>query len=1087
MSLRFRLCVCAAGIGFFFAASHFAFANNNVHVAIHRHLHQPIYWGEPDDLPPNARPNQSQFGNDSQQRKDAGQNWYGGTAQNPENDLVGGSESPFGKDDRRNAYQFRIKQSIQAMFGVNFGADAGITISYSGALQRNIWSFGRDNAYGYSPSWNADTTTAHGWKTRNGTGSPRADMLGMTYHHALSPLLPRSVLRKEVAMQRERMWKSWGLNPNMSDQSRGFWPVEIAFAEHIIPVLREYNYDWVLIPNSHLARTCPNYMDMIQTPNINAELKADPPNPADQLGPIVPSAQWYAVNRDTFGNVFPVPFSYQAHKAKYVDPETGVESKITVVPACDYHGYQSSFGTSVPWDYIDGKIQDYNDPNHPSIVLLAADGDNFWGGGNSFWNEFAPQFMNDASGHGDKRATTVQQFLDDHPVPDTDVVHVEDGSWIAADQGSPQFYRWLEPPRRLTGVNPNDPFTFYDIENGWHEDMRNWAVLMAGVNFCETAEQLIGPQNVAAWRIEEPYQDNGTWNNPNTAEQAWHFLLWGFDSGFVYFGDSLDDEVKHTFAANCAALIASNLVFSNLGSDQTPPTVFKPQRFPWNPGGKGKGQYLGSQTVGFTTPPWPSDFHIWTLVFDVAGVTNVTLKIRVDDDGQNPVADNANETYAGGPGVGSWISIPMTKRVLPKNNPTTNPNLNFFRLPDYISDYYWAKVVGYHNQLLDCYVEATDSNGNVTKTDIQHVWVDDDGSGPPTIPPTPGNVSATAVATNRIDVNWGSASGATLYYVRRDGNPLTTTAGTSISDIGLGTSTQYCYSIIASNSVGASLPTGPACATTFSPPPPNISPPFVMDTVLDSTNYLQSAPGMTIYAAVRGDVLYVATYSPGNYPGDNVKNDHFVMVTDQLSPTLQPAFPTWSKIGSNAVVSTKPFLGGESINNYVGWQNTTASNACVKAATNTGTMEGVINLAQAFGSVPSNIFVFAAAYNTTNGAALFLQAPAAVTVNGNIESNEFLMLSIPAIIDNNGDGVYDRLDPSRDFIIQKIQPAIAGGFSITWASVPGKTYDVMYCDSLGGGWQSLVQKTAQAGEITLSHTDNTASPQRFYKVKCVNP
>lgn len=1057
-----------------------SFANNNVHVAIHRHLHQPVYWGEPDDL----RPNQSQYAQDSQRRKEANLNWYGGAAQNPENQLQYGENSVFGKADRINAYQFWIKSSIGAMTG----ADSGMTISYSGALQRNVWSFGRDNNAGndgYGGNWNTDTTTARSWKTRSGTGSARADMLGMTYHHALGPLVPKSVLRKEVAIQRERMWKSWGMNPNMSDQSRGFWPVELAFSRHMIPVLREFNYDWVLVANSHLARTCPNYMDIIQTPNIGAELKADPPNPADQLGPVVPANQWYGANRDTFGNVFPVPFAYQAHKAKYVDPETGVESKITIVPACDYHGYESGYA-AVGWTHIDGKIAQFNDPNRPALVLLANDGDNFWGGGHSFWNEFAPQFMNDAPNHGDKRATTVQQFLDDHPVPDTAVVHVEDGSWLAADQGSPQFYRWLEPPRRLSGVNPNDPFTFYDIENGWHVDMRNWAVLLAGVNFCETAEQLIGPANVHAWKIEEPYQDNGTWNNLNIAEQAWHFLLWGFDSGFMYFGTGLDDEVKQTFAANRAAGIASNLVFSSLASDTTPPTVFKPQRFPWNPGGKGKGQYLGDKTVGFTTPPWPSDFYIWTLAFDVSGLTNVTLKIRVDDDGVNPLADNANETYAGGPGVGSWISLPMTKRVLPKTDPTSDSTINFFRLPDYMCDYYWAKVTGHRNKLLDYYVEAYDARGNVHKSDIQHVWVADDGSGPPQPPPTPTGVTATAIATNRIDVSWAFASGATGYIVRRGGAQIATTSATGYADIGLQHSTQYCYTIVATNSVGASAESSPACATTPSPPPPGFIPPFVMDGTNDFPSYLQSSPGMTLYAAVRGQTLYVATWSTGN---GGHPNDHFIFVTDQLLATASAPAP-WAKTGQVAVATTKPFIGAEADNTFVGWFNAPAGSPVVKAPTSAGALEGTIDLVAAFGPgiMTGTVYVASAAYSTPNGGPLVAQAPAAVTVNGNIESNEFLALSIPALLDNNGDGIYDRLDPAIDFVITGIEPAPGGGCIIRWNSTPGKTNQLMYADSPQGPWNNLGPPIgAGPGQLSLSYTNNTTAAQRYYKVKCVNP
>jgi len=721
-----------------------AATSSSVHVGIHRHLHQPIYWGSPDSL----RPDQSQFGNDSQRLKNENNAYYGDTIQHPDNILVGGNDSVFEDPDKVSAYQHWIKGSIQQMSG----EDAGMTISYSGALQRNLWSFGRDYAAGYSPSWNAENIEAFGWTTSG--GNSKAEVLGQTYNHAFTPLLPKTVLRKQIEMQRERTRKSWGLASN-DDLPKGFWPIELAFSEHFIDVLQEFGYEWVMVPNSHIARTCQNYTQKALDAGL---LNADPPNRADIIGPTVPDDQWYDNNRDTYGNAFPVPFAYQAHRAKYINPETGVESAIVVVPQCDYHGYQSGY-SQVGWQDIDGKIKQYNDPNQPSLVMLTNDGENFWGGGYSFWMEFAAQFMNDAPNHGAK-ATTIQEFLDDHPVPANDFIHVEDGSWLAADQGSPQFYRWLEPPRQVDSskIDYSDANTMFDLENGWHTDMRNWAVMYAGINHCETAEQITldGGGEVAAWRIEEPYQDNGTYNSPNAAEQAWHFLMWGFDSGFLYFGTSLDDEVKHTFAANEAISRAASVIGDG-SSDHTPPTTFKPQRFPWNPGGKGRGQYLGGLnsgggTVGYTTPVWPADFYIWTLAYDLSGLSSATLKVRVDADGTNPLNNNANETYAGGSGVGSWISIPMTVRTMPKDDPTDNPGLNYFREPDQIADYCWAKVTGYRNKLLDYYVETVDTKGNTHKSEIQHVYVQDDGTSP-----DPVTFSANPTDCAPLDISYDSS------------------------------------------------------------------------------------------------------------------------------------------------------------------------------------------------------------------------------------------------------------------------------------------------------------------------------------------
>ena len=44
-------------------------------------------------------------------------------------------------------------------------------------------------------------------------------------------------------------------------------------------------------------------------------------------------------------------------------------------------------------------------------------------------------------------ATTVQQYLSEHPVDKDDVVHVEDGGWVNPDGdfGSPQSLKWNYP------------------------------------------------------------------------------------------------------------------------------------------------------------------------------------------------------------------------------------------------------------------------------------------------------------------------------------------------------------------------------------------------------------------------------------------------------------------------------------------------------------------------------------------------------------------------------------------------------------------------------------------------------------------
>jgi hypothetical protein len=119
----------------------------------------------------------------------------------------------------------------------------------------------------------------------------------------------------------------------------------------------------------------------------------------------------------------------------------------------------------------------------------------------------------------------------------------------------------------------------------------------------------------------------------------------------------------------------------------------------------------------------PSDFWVWTFAYDVSGVARVDLKYRLDNDGTNPMTDDENETYAGGAGVGAWQTQSMTFRDFPKGNFFGDPSIDFSVLPDYIADEYYTYVTGLSEVLVDYYVEAEDSVGNVKRSPIQHVWV----------------------------------------------------------------------------------------------------------------------------------------------------------------------------------------------------------------------------------------------------------------------------------------------------------------------------------------------------------------------------
>jgi hypothetical protein len=82
-----------------------------------------------------------------------------------------------------------------------------------------------------------------------------------------------------------------------------------------------------------------------------------------------------------------------------------------------------------------------------------------------------------------------------------------------------------------------------------------------------------------------------------------------------------------------------------------------------------------------------------------------------------------NETYAGGVEVGTWTALSMTRREFPKGDFLDSPEIDFPVLPDYIADEFYVQVTGLSEVLVDYYVEAEDSSGNVKRSPIQHVWI----------------------------------------------------------------------------------------------------------------------------------------------------------------------------------------------------------------------------------------------------------------------------------------------------------------------------------------------------------------------------
>ncbi len=403
------------------------------------------------------------------------------------------------------------------------------------------------------------------------------------------------------------------------------------------------------------------------------------PNKADQLNP--DPADWKALN----GLWAPIPVSaawrHRPHWVKYVDPATGVEYRMVAVPASTFFGNEDGRGGFGALNYENtmSQLEAYNtDEAHPILVVLHHDGDNYGGGTNSYYGSNFDSFVSWLNANPSRFAcTTIQDYLQQFPPADNDVIHVEAGSWSGAGS-DPEFLKWNGDPT-----------------NGYSPDRNSWSVITATSNIVKTAEQI----NAAS----------------ADTKSAWDYLMTGETSCYWYWDGTEDWDSKPTRASNLATTKAMNVV--NTGTDLTAPSIYHPQREPYNPGAKEWGTVM------------PSDFTVWTYVYDISGLISVKLKYRTDNDGVNPLSGNQNETYAGGDEVSAWQELPMTGKTIASGTVLK---------PACKADEYSAKITGLKSKLVDYYIEATDAKGNVARSFISHTWVGNGSSSGTSLTVTPG-------------------------------------------------------------------------------------------------------------------------------------------------------------------------------------------------------------------------------------------------------------------------------------------------------------------------------------------------------------
>ncbi len=921
-----------------------ALAATGVHTTYLWHMHQPIYWPDESAWTPGRY-------------QTAYETLVTGTAQN---DLA----AIFGSDDRRGDYQHYPRDAVASMLDL---PDGGAQVSFAGALMENVQSLADAgwNGGAYGLNWFGPYREARGWTTS--AGKPRLEPVVVGFHHAIGPLMDDRAFRMELACAQAIYGEAWGAG----EISRGFFPAEMCFSERLIPALADAGIEWSIVGDLHLARACAGY------PYSANQDNCDPPNPADQVNPAQPDWTSHFISRGVTLKV-PYPFGFTPHRAQYVDPATGEVSQIVVAPAANAMGWEEGYGLFGTGG-IDA-IAAANDPAQPMLVLFAHDGDNAWSGGYSYYYESVPQFSHAAAAAG-YTPTTVATYLAQHPVPAGDIVHVEDGGWVNADGdfGSPQFINWNWPLVDATGQ--------FDIPGGWAEDERNWAVLMAAQNVVETAEAIGGAPDPA--RVVDPLTAGTT-----PVERAWHYLLAGYESGYMYYGTALDMEVKATLACNEAIAAAQPVIDG--GQDQTAPTVWLPQRLPWNPGGFGGGALWGYP--GGNGAPMSRDFHVWTFIHDVSGLARVELMVRQDDDGVNDPATHVNEVYAGGPGVGVWTALPMNHRAMPLGEPWDIPGVDLTELPTVIADQYWLELTGYSEVLLDYYVEAEDVHGHIKRSPIQHVWVGSgDGGGDPSeaVWWEPAEPQAGQAMTVWYDPVGRPLDSAAEVLIHRGVNgwqqvvdePMQRAAGDTAWSVTFtlpasATVTDFVFhdgAGVWDNNGGADWHVAVAGGSGGGGG-------FVMDGQLDDgVPAVAAADDLTLWAARDGDLLYVATEAAGIAPA----GDRFLMVVTE--PGATRAAP-WAKAGQ--VQTPLRYLAAESSNGWAGWFDAAdaVQSGGAHQAGHGAVLEGVLDLALLFpDGAPSDVWLAAAAYGTADGGALLAQAPAG-DGDGDLQQAEYVRL-----------------------------------------------------------------------------------------------
>lgn len=618
-----------------------------IYVALHWHMHQPIYWPGEDIV---------------------------ATSRNPKNtvDVLGILSWP----DRIGAYTHYPVAAMRPFLDLPY---AGTQVSFSGSLIEDLDAMAASGIT-YGRDWAKEARDARQWRTSK--GNPRLDLVAFGYHHPLMAFLEYGEIRRQIADHREAIQRTFG-----GPVSKGIFPPENAFALPMVPALVDEGIEWVLVDNIHMDRASRGYP-------YSAEQKIPPPNASDQLNR--PQPAYVSVHSQTNTVQAVGGVGLRPHWVEYRDPATGQAvtpagkpARMLVVPTERSIGYDDSYGDRSPISRL-GDLEALNtDPAHPLLVVLAHDGDNFGASGSRYYLETLGWVRQNP----DKYVlTTIQDYVDRFPPAPADTIHVEDGSWAGADLGDATFTKWLGPPYRGTTIDP---------ERGWSSDWDSWAATVAARNWVNTAKAL-APAHSATKRAER-------------------FAMVGVTSCYWYWDGTHEWDAKPTLAAN-EAVRAARAAVGREFDDTVAPSVFPPQRFPYNPSG-------------------PSPFTVYTLAYDAGQLASITLKARRHSGADARPSDFTYE--------GDWESLAMKPAPM-QGTPATSAVAKAER--------YAARLTAPASSTVVYFVEAVDARGNVGRSVVKRAFVGAAGDGGEVSwsPPFPNDSDSIVVTAPRdATLHWG--------------------------------------------------------------------------------------------------------------------------------------------------------------------------------------------------------------------------------------------------------------------------------------------------------------------------------------------